>query len=107
MREKLQKYLNDRGTFSGTVKDFGMKRKTLEETILLLQIRDHKGNTVTDHTWITLTQDLKRICPCFGDRISFEALVTTYISKYGENLGFTEVKNVRVTHLCRRIAAIV
>jgi hypothetical protein len=106
MREKLSEYLGTFSNFSGTVANFGMKKGSCEETLLLAQVRDHRGNEVTDHTWITLTKDLKRICPCYGDRITFEAFVEPYKSKLGDNLGLSRIQNVRITYPNKHVSVI-
>ncbi len=85
MREELQNIDGVRTAFTGTVARFGTKagwQGRSVPTMLLKDIRDPKGQIVTDHLWFTVGKMLESLKLAVDDKISFEARVTPYIKGY-------------------------
>jgi hypothetical protein len=97
VRAELKKIDNQRTRFSGIFQRKGKKKNYLgysEETILLNEIKDEKGNVVTDHIWFNLTKAFDSLGQLQqGDVIEFEARVSGYTKGYmykGIHLGRKE-----------------
>lgn len=76
--------------FIGTFKKKGYRGFSfyLCETVLLVDIKDSKGNRITDHLWFSCN-DFQNIELKKGDRISFEAKIGQYVKGYeGSKNGF-------------------
>lgn len=85
MRKELEKIENYRGIFTGTFVRYGLKRGwngIAKETILLLDIKDDKGNILSDHLWFNLTKGFSALDLKVNDRVQFEARVTKYLKGY-------------------------
>ena len=80
MRTELQKQKGERSRFSGVVVRFGEKhfRAHTKRTVLLRDIRDEHGHTITDHLWFNFTEGFEMAVMDPGDLISFDARVTPY-----------------------------
>jgi hypothetical protein len=86
MRAKLEKLDTQRDAFTGMFKKYGTKsgyRGPATETILLVNIRDKKGNFICDHLWFNLTKGFEKLGNLKeGDTIQFEARVGKYKKGY-------------------------
>ena len=94
MRKKLKKISEEiRATYTGTFKRFGFKNgyKGPIETVLLLDIKDSSGNTITDHLWFNKTKGFSSINPQEGDIIQFDARVKKYTKGY---FGYDFIKQI-------------
>lgn len=84
MRKKLKKLHNKRLTFTAYIERFGTKsafRGDPIPTILLLNICCFDtGEVVSDHLWFTKGKSWLPFNP--GDKIQFDARVTTYEKGY-------------------------
>jgi hypothetical protein len=84
-RDGLAASLNTRGKYTATVERFGVKPSYNSypiPTILLVDVRDAKGDPVCDHVWFTVGKRLDELCLSPGDTISFNARVTQYVKGY-------------------------
>jgi len=83
MRTELAKFMGRRLRFEAVVGRFGTKmsyKGWSEKTILLNNIMLVGGNyIVTDHLWFTVRLTLDALKLKSGDRIRFDARVTTYM----------------------------
>ena len=88
MREQLA-YLGARRTrFTGTLKRYGMKtgwQGRVEETVLLVEVKDHHGVVVADHLWFNLTKGFDELDLKPGDVVEFDARVMPYLKGYKGN----------------------
>jgi hypothetical protein len=67
------------------VKRYGEKssyKGTKERTLLLVDIKDISGATVTDHLWMKVGKRLSSLAALPGDRVQFDARVTEYVKGY-------------------------
>lgn len=90
MRSKLKSIgSEDRHTFTGTFKRTGWKSgyRGDVQTVLLLNVKDSKGNVVTSHLWFNLTRGFESANPMEGDIIQFDARVDSYYKGY---MGYRE-----------------
>jgi len=71
-----------RGTFEklGTKKNW--KFGFLEETILLIDIKNDANEIITDHLWLNYTNQLKKADLKKGDEIEFFGIVRMYKKGY-------------------------
>lgn len=85
MREELAKRAGLRGLFRCRVGRFG-KRKAYKgppiETVLVRNVRDGRGDEVTDHLWFDVGKQMRELNLHPGDEIEFEARVATYEKGY-------------------------
>ena len=85
-RRKLAKIgEDDRHLFFGTFERFGTKRGwkgRLEQTVLLLNIKDDNGSVVTDHLWFNYTKGFSSLDLTKGDTVKFNAKVASYLKGY-------------------------
>lgn len=81
-RKELRKHLGVRLDVTATVERFGTKNgyKGPEPTILLKNVRDAYGNTLTDHLWFKKGKSWDAARP--GCRVSFSARVDSYVKGY-------------------------
>ena len=85
MRKKLKKFKGQRLKFCGTIDKFSKKYyKHHEKTVLCLinVTLAHNAECITDHVWMNMTEDLKRLKPKVGDKIKFNARVKEYWKGY-------------------------
>lgn len=85
MRKELTRYIEIRGTFTGTFIRKGMKNgyKGPLETILLGNIRNENGDILTDHLWFNMTKGFKSLGKLEeGDIIQFNARCKGYEKGY-------------------------
>jgi hypothetical protein len=86
MREELAQREGRRGRFTATFVRFGKKRgfdgRPPVATALFVDVRDERGQLVTDHLWFTLGLILQRLELRAGEQIEFEARVTEYYKGY-------------------------
>lgn len=84
MRKDLQKINGDRQTFTGTFSRFGQKSgyKGPLPTLLLLNVKNQQGKTVTDHLWFNLTKGFAALELEEGDLVQFDARVKEYEKGY-------------------------
>lgn len=85
MREALKEQEGIRGTFRGTVARFGTKsayRGAPLPTLMLSDVKDATGKVVTDHLWLTIGVQIKRLDLQIGDTVVFDARVTQYEKGY-------------------------
>lgn len=88
MRTELAKKYNERERFSGIFQNFGIKRgyRHKETTVILSQIKDSKGNILTDHLWFNYTKEFKKLWHSgklqTGKIIEFNARVKIYTKGY-------------------------
>lgn len=83
MREGLVTRNGRRGKFTAVVSRFGQasgwQGRPLK-TVLLTDVRDESGATVTDHLWFKVGTWSAELKP--GDKVSFEARVRSYKKGY-------------------------
>lgn len=85
MRTALAAREEERATFRGTFTRFGTKRGWEGReafTVLLIDIRDARGQPVCDHLWLNLTLQLERLGLEPGDIVQFDARVKAYTKGY-------------------------
>jgi hypothetical protein len=86
MRKELQGICEQRKRFTATFKRFGSKTNWhgfLEETILLVNVKDENGKEVADHIWFHCTKGFEAVKPLSeGDMIEFFARVKSYEKGY-------------------------
>jgi hypothetical protein len=95
MREKLKAYIDEKRIFSGIVCKYGVIHENDKPTLLLMNIKDYKGDSVCDHVWIEVTKPVERAFLMFGDKIKFIAVVIPYEKKHGWDYGFVGVNYIR------------
>lgn len=103
-REKLKAYVEEKRIFSGVVCKYGAAYE--KTTLLLVDIKDYKSNSVCDHIWIEVTKPVNRAFLMFGDRIKFTAIVQPYEKKYGWDYGFTCVNDIRKIGKVQQLSAV-
>jgi len=84
-RKKLGKYEDVRMKFTGEFVRIGMKngwRGVPEETVLIKNILDDKGNLLSDHLWFNRTKAFKEANPNSGDMVEFYGRVKRYMKGY-------------------------
>lgn len=85
MRSVLKKYLGLRFKVYAEVDKFGQKsayRGLPKTTILLKDIKDENGVTLTDHLWLTVGKRIDKHSLTPGDLIEFDGRVTEYVKGY-------------------------
>ncbi|MGE5621287.1 MAG: hypothetical protein ACM3U0_01805 [archaeon] len=84
MRGRLKDMNGERRTFYGEFVRLGVKSgyKGTEETVLLKNIYDTSGTFITDHLWFNLTKGFEKLDLKPGDRVQFDARVTSYTKGY-------------------------
>lgn len=85
MRKKLKQIgKEERHTFTGTFVKFGFKNGYMGpvETLLLVDVKDNKGNIVTDHLWFNKTKGFAKLELEEGDIVKFDARVSEYEKGY-------------------------
>lgn len=85
MREELAKINNIRTKFTGEFERLGEKNNFWgsNKTILLKNIKNLDGETVTDHLWFMYTKNFQKLGKLrVGDIIEFEARVSSYEKGY-------------------------
>lgn len=84
MRNKLKVIDGERRTFYGEFVRLGLKSgyKGTEETVLLKNIYDTSGQFITDHLWFNLTKSFEKLNLKPGDKVQFDARVTSYTKGY-------------------------
>jgi len=88
MREQLARLGDLRGRFTGTVSRYGTKtgwQGRIDETVLLVDVKDSRGVTVADHLWFNLTKGFAELYLKPGDVVKFTARVTPYLKGYKGN----------------------
>ena len=83
MRRKMEKYKDgEKHRFTGAVERFGSfidkESGKLKKSVLLMDIRDEKGNLCTQHAWVTVDKRLEQAGLLEGVKYSFQAKVGTY-----------------------------
>jgi hypothetical protein len=76
MREEIAALDDERFTFTGEFERLGTKRYNgqIEWTVLLLNIKNHEGQLLTDHLWFNLTKELEAILPQVKEKTLIEFL---------------------------------
>ena len=87
MREKLAEDEDVRMIFTGVFKRFGKKTNNykgwLETTVLLVNVKNEKGEIVTDHLWFNYTKGFRNLGDLEqGNMIEFHARVKSYLKGY-------------------------
>lgn len=85
MRKELKKIEEERKSFIGTFKRFGMKNgfKGPQKTVLLVDIKDTEKKEVADHLWFNYTKGFEKLGELNeGDVIRFDARVKKYEKGY-------------------------
>lgn len=87
MREELKNIGEEvRHTFTGEFARFGEKKAYKspipDVTVLLVNVKDEKGNIVTDHLWFNYTKGFKACDLQIGDVVQFDARVKEYEKGY-------------------------
>ena len=86
MRNELRYKAGQRETFTGIFVRLGKKRAFRGpdlKTVLLKEVRDATGRTVTNHLWFNWTKGFERAWPLReGDVIQFDARVQRYTKGY-------------------------
>ena len=78
MRKKLAEFdMNKPHLFYGTFNRFG-QRSNGRITILLTDIKDYKGNIITDHIWFPYTKSFYKVNLYNGCVICFQSKVELY-----------------------------
>ena len=87
MREKLKEINGVRSRFRGRFALFGTRTSGgyLKHMALLRDITDDRGRELTDHVWLNLTVQIKRLDLQPGDRIEFDARVRPYVKGFHDN----------------------
>ena len=82
MRKPLKKMNGERKTFVGTFEQYGAKKYSVsyQRTALLKNIVDINGKKISDHAWITGTDDFNSLNK--GDVIQFSAKIKEYVKGY-------------------------
>ena len=81
MRKELSKINGVRAKFTATISRTGKKnnfRGAPSETVLFTDVRNEKGELVTEHVWFTVGENLKAVFKNIGRSVSFNARVTPY-----------------------------
>ena len=97
VREELEKRFGRRERFSGTFKRFGSKtgyEGRIEKTVLLVDIKDKDGRTVSDHLWFRLTKGFEVLNLQVGDTVTFDARVSDYVKGYVRESEFIDERTV-------------
>ena len=94
MRTELQKIEGQRATFRGEFVRTGKKKSTFRlkgrlitkelTTILLRNVTDSSGRTVTDHLWFNQTKEFAALNLTAGDIVQFDARSAPYEKGYAE-----------------------
>ena len=86
MRRELRRRSGERTAFTGEFVRYGSKpgyRGPPQKTILLRNIRDLKGQLVTEHLWFNLTKGFAALgLLAEGDRVQFDARIKPYEKGY-------------------------
>ena len=85
MREQLARLGDFRARFTGAFKRYGTKtgwQGRVEQTVLLVDIKDTLGIAVADHLWFNLTKGFAEVELKPGDVVEFSARVTPYLKGY-------------------------
>lgn len=86
MRERLKERDGVRARFFATFQRFGVKPATTWapaiKTLLLVDVRDDRGEAVADHVWFKEGEWSKSLDLKPGDRIGFDARVSQYEKGY-------------------------
>ena len=79
-RTHLAKNEGQRRTFTGQFKRIGKKHGSQSgATLLLVDIKNHRGDAVCDHLWVNYTKGLAQLNALFpGDVLKFDARIKTY-----------------------------
>ncbi len=83
MREELKDRVGRRGSFTATFKRTGIRKNSfgVAVTVLFIDLRDEAGTLVTDHLWFLRGKQMDELKLQPGERISFEATVTSYYKR--------------------------
>jgi hypothetical protein len=84
-REVMKSLVGQQSTFLGKFSTYGNKQGGKNRrlpTICLEEIIDEKGNPVTDHSWLSLTREIRALALGPGDCVEFVAKVTEYTKGY-------------------------
>lgn len=81
-RKALKKHMGKRIAVTATVERFGTKRgyRGTEPTILLKDVRDANGNTLTEHLWFAKGKRWDAARP--GCKVTFSARADLYVKGY-------------------------
>lgn len=85
MRSKMKNISQEiRDTYTGTFERFGHKNgyKGPVETVLLLDIKNSKGDIISDHLWFNKTKGLSALELQKGMVVQFNAKVKEYTKGY-------------------------
>lgn len=91
MRNELKKIADQRDSFKGMFKKYGLKsgyKGHSAETVLLVDICNSDGVLICDHLWLNLTKGFENLGSLTeGDIIQFEARVKRYTKGYVNRRG--------------------
>ncbi|WP_249029029.1 hypothetical protein [Tannockella kyphosi] len=94
MREELEKYVNKSIRLKAYFHRFGYTRGDIL-SVLLEKVRD--GETIlTQHAWISYSDEFKNIEITSGDEIEFSAEVRQYEKVHGTDYGFWHIKDIEI-----------
>lgn len=83
-RERLYHYAGKRATFTATFVRYGTHKSNGSQTVLLIEIRDQRGELVSDHVWINDASPFMDVGAQDGDQVRFKAFVRVYVNGYAE-----------------------
>lgn len=84
MRTELRPYNNTKIRVAGTFMDFGWNFYENKPTVLIKKIY-HKNQWLTEHVWITISDELKEVELDKFDQIEFTTLIEEYTKDNGES----------------------
>jgi len=86
IRVKLKELMGNKIKVYGIFDRFGTKTYKHHETrtLVLQDVRDHRGNMLTDHLWFYCGKKFDKLKLKHGDQVRFEATVDSYSKGYGE-----------------------
>lgn len=79
-RQQLAKNEGQRRVFTGRFERIGKKHGSKSgATLLLIDIKDHRGDLICDHLWVNYTKGIAKLDALFpGDVLKFNARIKTY-----------------------------
>jgi hypothetical protein len=92
LRERLAEIEGRKSVFYGIFERYGWRKfrgQFVGKTLLLKDIKDKKGNIVTDHLWFHLTKGFDKLGKLQkGQMVSFEARSQPYTKHRGEDYDY-------------------
>ena len=97
MRKKLKELNNQRITIIAGFEKFGTKtnfKGYLEQTALFVNLTDENDNELCDHIWFTVGKRIANLNLEYGNIISFEARISSYVKGYVNNRDFVDERTI-------------